>query len=62
MKESILNSLENIVRGQGDSTLGISNFYNKLAAEIERNGVEMTSNINEIPEYILEQIVEVEGL
>jgi hypothetical protein len=62
MKENILNSLENIVRCQGDLTLNIFDFYNKLASEIERNGVKTTSKINEIPEYILEQIVEVEGI
>jgi len=62
MKENILDSLENIVRSQGDNTLNIANFYNKLAAEIERNGVKTTSKINEIPEHILEQIVEVEGI
>ena len=62
MKENILNSLESIVRGQGDWSLNIASFYNKLAAEIESNGVAMTSTRNDIPEFILEDIVSEEGL
>ena len=60
-KEEILNELESIARGDGDETLNIKDWYNKMCTEIEMysnhfKGNEEVAKINHIPIEIVEGI------
>ena len=56
--EDIIIALEDIVRGEGDETLNISNFLQRIMANIEANGKDFTAMCYDLPISLVNVISE----
>ena len=54
----IISSLEDIVRGEGDDTLNIPSFLQRIMASIEANGTRFTETCYGLPSYLVRNIEE----
>jgi len=54
--KEIYNEIERIVRSEGDLTLNIENFINKILKELDVNSIDFTVRINQIPRYLIEKL------
>ena len=53
---NLISELENIVRGQGDDTLSIEPFFERIMASIEANGASFTITCYDLPSYLVYNI------
>ena len=54
----IMDLLEDIVRGDGDETLDINDFLDRVMASIEANGIRFTETCYDLPRNVVIKVNE----
>ena len=57
-RQSLINQLEAIVRGDGDYDLNIENFFERVMLSIESNGRRQTEIVYDLPSNFVREVEE----